>query len=419
NNAGGYSGGGIYVGTSLTLDNSSITNNSGEGIHIGGGTINLNNSTISSNSGGGIYAKVEWGEFALTLNNVTISENTANQGGGLNVFGGNVTLQNSIIAGNHNAKDTNSPDCYGTIGSVGYNLIGNTMGCTFNAATGDLLNLDPRLFVLTGSPGYHPLFPDSPAINAGNPDGCTDHLGNPLDTDQRGQVRIGRCDMGAYEFDPDNNPLSSIYLPLVRRASAGINGRATLNGAPIAGVLLELRLIPTDSIVATTTTGSDGRYAFRNVPGLEPNQSYYVLYQNTQGTPGFLQAWETARLTSYTMGDEAAIGDFDIADIVLISPESGTSVSIPAPFQWLPRLGVPTDNYEFNLFDPNDYAPYFTAPSLGYVGSFTLDYLPEGFDPDTDYAWGIAIYGTDGGAGFSSTTRLVRFSDSNSMASPK
>ena len=49
-------------------------------------------------------------------------------------------------------------------------------------------------------PNYLPLLPGSPAIDAGNPSGCYDHLGNPLDTDQRGAARNGRCDIGAYEY---------------------------------------------------------------------------------------------------------------------------------------------------------------------------------------------------------------------------
>jgi hypothetical protein len=48
------------------------------------------------------------------------------------------------------------------------------------------------------------LLSGSPAIDAGNPKGCTDALGHLLKTDQRGKPRpdpehtVG-CDMGAYE----------------------------------------------------------------------------------------------------------------------------------------------------------------------------------------------------------------------------
>ncbi len=48
----------------------------------------------------------------------------------------------------------------------------------------------------------------SPAVDAGNPNGCTDNLGHLLKTDQRGQPRpdtedTGGCDIGAYERQTD------------------------------------------------------------------------------------------------------------------------------------------------------------------------------------------------------------------------
>ena len=87
--------------------------------------------------------------------------------------------------------------------SSGYNLIGNTSGCTLTSTTGDLTNTDPNLGQLIGhsdAPGYHPLLSGSPAIDAGNPAGCTDQDENILSADQRGVARVGNCDIGAYEY---------------------------------------------------------------------------------------------------------------------------------------------------------------------------------------------------------------------------
>jgi hypothetical protein len=39
--------------------------------------------------------------------------------------------------------------------------------------------------------------------------------GEPIPTDQRGQERIGRCDIGAYEYDPANDPLFYSYGTMV------------------------------------------------------------------------------------------------------------------------------------------------------------------------------------------------------------
>jgi len=43
------------------------------------------------------------------------------------------------------------------------------------------------------------LLAGSAAINAGDPAGCKDDIGNILSADQRGAPRVGRCDIGAYE----------------------------------------------------------------------------------------------------------------------------------------------------------------------------------------------------------------------------
>jgi uncharacterized repeat protein (TIGR01451 family) len=216
----GIGGGGIenFAGTT-TLNNSIVSGNSGSGLSTDyDGTVILNNSTVSGNTGGGIYNKAKvilnnstvssnlgyfeagiYNNGTLTMNNSTVSNNINRFGDGGGIYNnGSVTVRNSILAGN-TAGGAN-PDCSGAIESAGYNLIGDTSGCTFVPGTGDLTNLNAHLGRLINSPGYHPLLTGSPAINAGNPAGCTDHLGNLLTTDQRGATRVGRCDMGAYEY---------------------------------------------------------------------------------------------------------------------------------------------------------------------------------------------------------------------------
>jgi hypothetical protein len=256
----GNSGGGIYNSGTVTLNSSTVSNNTDRGIsnsssgnvtlnnsavsnNIGLGIRNdgimiLNNSTVSSNTATGISnyngflvlnsstvssntaqnsAGINNNNGFLVLNNSTVSNNTANgHGGGIRNQVGSVTLQNTILAGN--TASGNGPDCNGNIDSSGYNLIGNTSGCTFSPSTGDFLNVDARLSPLIGSPGYHPLLSGSPAIDAGNPVGCTDHLDNPLDTDQRGAPRVGRCDIGAYEFGSFVGDITQVFLPIILRS---------------------------------------------------------------------------------------------------------------------------------------------------------------------------------------------------------
>jgi hypothetical protein len=180
-------GGGILNGGTLTINNSTLTGNSAVG----------NGST--QGGGGGIS-----NGGTLTINNSTLAGNRAPYGGGILNNGRPVTLQNSIVA--------NSPsggNCSGPMTSNGYNLSSDNT-CNFTGP-GDMNNTDPKLGTLGNHGGPTqtiPLLAGSPAIDAGNPNGCTDGKGHLLKTDQRGKPRpdhedTGGCDMGAYERQSD------------------------------------------------------------------------------------------------------------------------------------------------------------------------------------------------------------------------
>ena len=209
----------------LILNNSTISNNTanrGGGI-INGGTAIVNNSTVSNNSatsnGGGIDS--DYGG-TLILNNSSVVGNYAGIGGGVTNYS-NLAMQNSILANNIAIV---GPECSGTINSSDHNIIGNTNGCTVSPGTGNMFNTNPLLGPLenNGGPTFtHALLASSPAIDSGNPAGCTGQDGNLLTTDQRGIARPqgAACDIGAYEFEPvmidvsidikpgsDNNPIN-------------------------------------------------------------------------------------------------------------------------------------------------------------------------------------------------------------------
>ena len=215
-------GGGIYNrGTLMIIKNSTLTGNSagtacstsiscrvgvGGAFYTFGGAVTLNNSTVAGNSAyrcsgvcSGTGGAIVNGSGNLAMNNSTVSGNSA--GGIFN--DGTATLQNSIVANN---SDTN---CGGTITSHGYNLSSDG-SCAFSNS-GDRNNTNAVL----GTLGYYggptptiPLLTGSPAIDAGNPSGCTDGHGNLLKTDQRGTPRhdpedTGGCDIGAFERQSD------------------------------------------------------------------------------------------------------------------------------------------------------------------------------------------------------------------------
>jgi hypothetical protein len=228
NQASGSTGGGLINGSIMSLNDSAVINNlatSGGGIwNRNVGTLVINNSTISGNRASNTGAAI-WTHGTLTVSSSTVSNNHLYSiGGSGGIYtSGTTAIQNSIVAGNSGLYffGEEAPDCSGSIDSWGYNLIGDTSGCTFNSSTGDLLDVTPNLFPVAIHSGYHPLLPGSPAIDAGNPDGCTDDQGNLLTTDQRGKARpldgnndgMAVCDIGAYEFDPEN-PTAQSFLPV-------------------------------------------------------------------------------------------------------------------------------------------------------------------------------------------------------------
>jgi hypothetical protein len=204
-NAGAINNYGFYGGATLTINNSTISGNSATS-YLGGidnleGTVTINNSTITKNRRGAIVNQ----RGTMMINNSTLSWNTSQHGSGGNLGSdGTTILQNTILA--------NSPsdgNCVGNITSNGYNL-SNDNTCNLDG-TGDLNNTDPKLGKLGNYGGPTetiPLLSGSPAIDAGNPSGCTDGQGYLLKTDQRGYPRpdkedTGGCDMGAYERQKD------------------------------------------------------------------------------------------------------------------------------------------------------------------------------------------------------------------------
>jgi hypothetical protein len=218
----GGSGGGITNANSsalMTISKSTISGNFAGGDEgFGGGIDNggmmlLNNSTINGNvasAGGRTWGGGILNTNTLAINNSTISDNSCvsvtdlDWGGGILNQGSTVTLQNSIVA--HNKRGNCSA---GPMTSNGYNLSSDG-SCKFNN-TGDLNKTMPLLGRLQNNGGPTqtiPLLSGSPAIDAGNPNGCTDGHGHLLKTDQRGKPRpdkedTGGCDMGAYERQKD------------------------------------------------------------------------------------------------------------------------------------------------------------------------------------------------------------------------
>ena len=244
-------GGGIINLGTLVITNSAITNNTttlyGGGIENTGGPadLTLRNVTVSSNFAYNDSGGIDGDSGAIHLINSTVTANTADaeangagNGGGFRRFNGTLELRNTIVAGNSDATgDGLAPDCSGGgITSQGHNLIGNTAGCGWVSATGDVVDTTADLGPLAdnGGPAFtHALLPSSPALNTGDP-AAPGSGGTACEAaDQRGVDRTlaGRCDIGAYE--------------LVRCGGAVVNGvgtagRDVLNGTGRRDVMLLL-----------------------------------------------------------------------------------------------------------------------------------------------------------------------------------
>lgn len=411
-------GGGIKNDGNMNISNSSIISNSAP--QGGGGIVNtsfltVTNATISGNSTpGGFGGGIRMESGTLFVGNSTLTNNSAYSGGGYYIrYPSTATLKNSIVAGNvalHDAGDCNVATVYFF---TKYNMFGNGL-CRPSPSGNDLVNVPALLGPLSYNGGLTPThapYPSSPAINGGNPEGCEDGYGNSLSSDQRGLPRLGRCDIGAYEFQ---SPIFHTFVPLLVFPPLVLDGHVTLNGAPISGISLDLRFYNGTawSTIAITTSTLGGAYSFSNVPYLSPGQYYYVRYVNPSNTDSTrLCCWFTRPLDSSVNGTIVAAGDFDLANIQLQSPNPGDTISVYVPFQWAARYASPSDSYELDLFDPNNANTAWYSPHLGYVGSYAINHPLTGFNPHQLYGWWVGVYSLDGGFGESFYARGVYFDD--------
>jgi CSLREA domain-containing protein len=238
----GHGAGILLLAGTLNITNSTLTGNSarntgsggntinGGGIYVGAGTANLTNTTLSANSadmdGGGIYNK-----SVLNVSNSTLTGNSATIGGGIvNDSPGSATIKSSLIALNSSITHNFN----GFFASSGFNLIGNNDGSNFPAgnpnANNDIVGtnaapIDPKLdsggLKNNGGPTMTvALLSNSPAINSG------DNNAPPLD--QRGYLRSGVPDIGAFEFG--GKPLRITSITRLTNGHIVLHGVGVPNG---------------------------------------------------------------------------------------------------------------------------------------------------------------------------------------------
>ena len=290
--------GGIFNIGTLTLINSTVSGNfsaRGGGIR-NSGTATLINSTVSGNSalgeGGGIFNSGAANLFNATITNnhagsigSSVSSGSLGSGGGVfNAPGATFNFQNSIIAGNFETVGMPAPppintmfvpipgECDGIINSTGSNLMA-IADCTVTGSAPILGNPNLGPLQNNGGPAQtHALLSGSPAIDAGDPNGCRDEFGLLLTTDQRGFNRpaLG-CDIGAFELQQATGVVAAVLpssrsvqvdTPAAAFATVINAGQAMATGCSIA----TLTSVPATFVYQTTDPATNQVTGFPNTP---------------------------------------------------------------------------------------------------------------------------------------------------------
>jgi CSLREA domain-containing protein len=260
----GGEGGALYdKGGPTTITRSTIAQNFGDSagggiVHSSAMMMTIQASTLTgnrtNNAGGAIFNNAVGDTQALQIVNTTIYSNAASVAGGIAIDGGPVSLLNSTVVGNRatgeggglgyaegvtlvntilaNNTAPVGADCSLPVTSLGYNLIGDTNGCTITLLPSDLIGA-PGLAAFTddgtAGGGHLPLQADSRAIDAGDNSVCA---AAPVSgVDQLGVTRPqgAGCDIGAIEAAAQGE---SAFL-FVSSRSSGRAGNVTFRDEDI------------------------------------------------------------------------------------------------------------------------------------------------------------------------------------------
>ncbi|MYD10508.1 MAG: hypothetical protein F4X02_10755 [Chloroflexi bacterium] len=222
---------------SLTRNRNAIITHAGGAINIDGGVVEIANSSFQRNHADFSGGAVEAVQGAATITNssfmhnsardssggaiyvgggtampthLTLLDNRAYRGGGINQSSGQLRLSNSIIA------SSTGSDCAGRLSQNSGNLIED--GSCSPALRGGPLYEDP-----VGSPFYMPVQAGSAALHAADARYC-------VASDQAGRARpqAGACDIGAFQSVPFERALSACSVTTTRQLNfrAGPGGFA-------------------------------------------------------------------------------------------------------------------------------------------------------------------------------------------------
>ncbi len=368
----GNGGGGIYnLAGTLIVNGSTFSGNSsapGGAIFVDDGTVTVNNSTFTGNSaldnkiGGAFFIN----NGSVTLNNSTITGNTASGGGGGGITNyGNLTMTNSILAGD------NGGECYPDASSCGTNGVnGNVVGVSI--ALAPLSNYGGSTQTMLPLPG-------SPAICAGTQANAT---AAGLTTDQRGLPRTttygaGVCvDAGAVETNYTSVQFASpSYSGYVNTAlSPAPIVTVTESGQNIGGVPITLSFTGNGTATGlgpvTTVAGTGASFSSVEVTTAGSSDSLSVSVPITA-------SGNTVQPTPLTASASLTIGGYTTSTVVTstLNPTVyGQSVTFYATVIDTGGGPAPTGTVTFTV-DGVAQAP---VPTASGVASYTTSALIAG-----------------------------------------
>ncbi len=187
------------------------------------------------------------------------------------------------------------------------------------------------------------------------------------------------------------------YLPMLRRDNPPFTGRLTDNGVPVAGKELYLAYSNPggNGYTLYTTSNADGSFIFPTTPDVNTDdQSFYVFWDNH---PGSNLSWLlNFYCNTVTSTNKDYYCDINIHNVPLISPPDKAHIKTPAVFSWQIRP-TSTDNYIFNIKDPNGYpSGKLIKREMHYVGSQLIAFPASDYQVNTLYYWWVDVRTPEG-----------------------
>ena len=174
----------------------------GGGIRVDSGDLTVTRSTIAGNQANGDGGGISSSNLlnTVSLNGVTVARNVSNAddsvggaGGGLFRLAGAFSVRNSLIVLN-NQVSGDADECSGLFDSLGNNLLTELVDCTFGGPN-DLVRPNPKVGALKANGGPT----KTVALKGGSPAIGKAHKPSSTDRDQRGRKRDADPDIGAFE----------------------------------------------------------------------------------------------------------------------------------------------------------------------------------------------------------------------------